>query len=151
MTEKEMRENTAAEFRIFAVVAVFLAAICLACFLTPKIIAWVNFRPIDADQVQSISRNGRYQLNAAEQEKFIELYNKSEYYGKERNFDTTPGATYYITFHDGSQMTVTEYESLWIIVPDPENPSDFYYVKNKALHDFMNQVYRENLSPLRGS
>ncbi len=150
MREKEMK-NTAAKLRIFIMVAVVLAVVCLACLLIPKIIVGYRFRPIDADQVESIVyvwHGGDYRLDAAKQAEFMGLYNQSEYHARELEWATTPGGSYRITLRDGSKIGVIQYGHLWIVDLDYDQPGNSYYdnsyyIENQDLRDFHNRLFPE--------
>jgi hypothetical protein len=77
-------------------------------------------------------------MSDARVEEFIQIYNSSKYYGKERNFDTTPGCSYNIHLKDGSQISVTEYGHLFIVsTQSGEEETDRFYITNDELEAFI--------------
>ena len=130
MAEKKEHKRINLDLVILAVVAV----VVLVLYLCSVFDYLLLFKCIDANDVEKIIISGsNEEMSEARVEEFIQIYNSSKYYGKERNFDTTPGCTYYIHLKDGSQITVTEYGHLFMV----STQYGVFHITNDELEAFI--------------
>ncbi len=141
MVEREEQENVTCEFRIFTIAITIMLALCLVFFLVPKIEGWITFRPLDADDVENITYCSECELSKAQVEEFIEIYNSSKYYGKERNYDTTSYYYFEIELKDGTTISLHEYGKLFIVSSQSgEKKTDTFYITNDKMDAFVENL-----------
>ena len=134
MAEKKERKPFISDLILLGIVA----AVLLVLYLIYSLVNWVLIKPIDADDVQKITFGSSHELNEAQIEEFIEIYHSSKYYGKERNFDTTPDYQFNIYLDDSTWIDVSEYGHLFIVEYHYSNgESELFHVKNNKLDGFV--------------
>ncbi len=136
--KKKERKPLVSDLILLAIVAVAV----LVGFALFKLTNFLLITPIDMDDVSSV-RFYKYQFDEEETEKFVSLFNGSQYRGKGEDVREVAGYRVNIYMSDGTQMEVHKFADSFIVTPNSEEYDDYYYVKNDALYDFMDQCYME--------
>lgn len=140
--ENKERKKINQDLIVLAVAAV----VVLVLFICFRIVTGFLIQSIDAEDVGSIilkvESGARIQLDEDQMKEFAKIYNSSNYYGKERNFDTTPLYDFTIEFKDGKTMKVSEFGYLFVVTWwEDEKAVNLFHITNDDMDAFVEKAY----------
>jgi len=101
---------------------------------------------IEEQQVEKISiwthTIERYELNAEDSAKFIELYNAAKYAGEATGEGGTPEFGIHVSFRDGTQLYVNDFYGkfeVWLDDADGDK-KEWHYIGSNDLYNFVSEL-----------